>query len=158
MLLELRSGYHETRYGLSDAHGRIAMNARLRRIDLFCKLAGPLFIALIDGASTEIAVLVTLAISVVSIPIEYFAIAQVCVVIAVGLDVNLDRSITLSPVYSSQEKLSRLRYQSREVHQESGHGDLFQATSAPSSKPCSSTAVIEPFFRRLRYHYSTLPC
>lgn len=49
----------------------------MRRIDLICKLAGPLFIALIDGASTRIAIFVTLAINTVSIPIEYIAIAQV---------------------------------------------------------------------------------
>ena len=54
-----------------------ALNARMRRIDLFCKLAGPLLIALIDGASTKIAIFVTFAINALSIPIEYFAIAQV---------------------------------------------------------------------------------
>lgn len=54
-----------------------ALNARMRRIDLFCKLAGPLFIALIDGASTKLAILVALGINVLSLPTEYFAIAQV---------------------------------------------------------------------------------
>ncbi|KAL9096792.1 MAG: hypothetical protein Q9163_006418 [Psora crenata] len=54
-----------------------ALNARMRRIDLFCKLVGPLFIALIDGASTKIAIFVTFGINLLSIPIEYFAIAQV---------------------------------------------------------------------------------
>ena len=57
-----------------------ALNARMRRIDLFCKLAGPLFIALIDGASTKIAIFITLGINVLSVPIEYSAIAQVCVI------------------------------------------------------------------------------
>jgi len=56
---------------------RTALNARMRRIDLVCKLAGPLFIALIDGASTKIAIFVTIGINVMSVPIEYFAIAQV---------------------------------------------------------------------------------
>ena len=54
-----------------------ALNARMRRIDLFCKLAGPLFIALIDGASTKIAIFVALGTSAISIPIEYFTIAHV---------------------------------------------------------------------------------
>lgn len=53
------------------------LNARMRRIDLLCKLAGPLFIALIDGASTTIAIWVTLGLNAVSLPFEYFAIAQV---------------------------------------------------------------------------------
>jgi len=57
-----------------------ALNARMRRIDLFCKLAGPLFIALIDGASTKIAIFITLGINALSVPIEYFAIAQVGIV------------------------------------------------------------------------------
>jgi len=54
-----------------------ALNARMRRIDLVCKLAGPLFIALVDGASTNIAILLTLALNAVSLPMEYFAIARV---------------------------------------------------------------------------------
>ena len=49
----------------------------MRRIDLFCKLAGPLFIALVDGASRDAAIFLTLALNVTSVPIEYFAIAQV---------------------------------------------------------------------------------
>lgn len=49
----------------------------MRRIDLFCKLAGPLFIALINGASTTIAIFLTLGTNVLSVPVEYFAIAQV---------------------------------------------------------------------------------
>ena len=53
------------------------LNARMRRIDLLCKLVGPLFIALIDGASTKIAIFVTFGINALSVPIEYFAIAQV---------------------------------------------------------------------------------
>jgi iron-regulated transporter 1 len=49
----------------------------MRRIDLLCKLLGPLFIALVDGASTEIAIIVNFAMNVVSVLIEYFAIARV---------------------------------------------------------------------------------
>jgi len=56
---------------------RTALNARMRRIDLVCKLAGPLFIALIDGASTKIAIFVSLGVNAISIPIEYIAIKQV---------------------------------------------------------------------------------
>jgi solute carrier family 40 (iron-regulated transporter), member 1 len=53
------------------------LNARMRRIDLVCKLLGPLCIALLDGASTKIAVVVTMGINLLSLPVEYFAIAQV---------------------------------------------------------------------------------
>ncbi|KAL1634237.1 hypothetical protein SLS58_010781 [Diplodia intermedia] len=49
----------------------------MRRIDLVCKLAGPFFIAMLDGASTELAILVNLGMNLASIPVEYFAIARV---------------------------------------------------------------------------------
>ena len=49
----------------------------MRRVDLLCKLGGPLLIALVDGYSTRVAIVVTLALSIVSLPIEYFAIARV---------------------------------------------------------------------------------
>lgn len=55
----------------------VVMNARMRRIDLFCKLAGPLFIALIDGASTTVAIWMTFGTNVLSMPAEYFLIADV---------------------------------------------------------------------------------
>jgi hypothetical protein len=49
----------------------------MRRIDLMCKLMGPLFIALIDGISTRIAILVNLGMNVFSVILEYFSIAKV---------------------------------------------------------------------------------
>lgn len=49
----------------------------MRRIDLACKLAGPLFIALIDGITTEAAILVNFAMNVASVPAEYSCIAKV---------------------------------------------------------------------------------
>lgn len=53
------------------------MNAQMRRIDLFCKLAGPLAISVIDSASTRAAILATAAMSATSVFIEYLAIARV---------------------------------------------------------------------------------
>ena len=50
----------------------------MRRIDLTCKLIAPLFIALIDGISTELAIIVNFAMNVASVVVEYFAIARVC--------------------------------------------------------------------------------
>lgn len=49
----------------------------MRRIDLFCKLVGPLAIALIDGFSTSIAIFATFGMTVASVFVEYFAIARV---------------------------------------------------------------------------------
>ena len=49
----------------------------MRRIDLLCKLFGPLFIALIDGVSTEVAIIANFTMNVASVIIEYFAIAWV---------------------------------------------------------------------------------
>jgi iron-regulated transporter 1 len=53
------------------------MNAQMRRIDLFCKLAGPVAISLIDSASTRAAILATAALSATSVFVEYLAIARV---------------------------------------------------------------------------------
>jgi iron-regulated transporter 1 len=53
------------------------MNAQMRRIDLFCKLAGPLAISLVDAGSTQAAILATAAMSMTSVFIEYLAIARV---------------------------------------------------------------------------------
>lgn len=54
-----------------------ALNSQMRRIDLFCKLIGPLAIALVDGASSKVAIGVTGAMTVISVLIEYFSIARV---------------------------------------------------------------------------------
>jgi iron-regulated transporter 1 len=53
------------------------LNAQMRRIDLICKLFGPLFIALLDGFSTRVAILVNLGMNLASVVLEYFAIAHV---------------------------------------------------------------------------------
>ncbi|KAF2500349.1 iron-regulated transporter [Lophium mytilinum] len=53
------------------------LNSQMRRIDLICKLAGPFFIAVLDGISTEIAIITNLALNVASILVEYYAIAKV---------------------------------------------------------------------------------
>jgi iron-regulated transporter 1 len=49
----------------------------MRRIDLFCKLIGPLVISLIDGFSTILAVSITGGITAISVVIEYWSIARV---------------------------------------------------------------------------------
>lgn len=50
----------------------------MRRIDLACKLVGPLVIALVDGKSTSLAIVVVFGMNILSLPVEYFAIANVC--------------------------------------------------------------------------------
>ncbi|KAM0252583.1 hypothetical protein ACHAQJ_007620 [Trichoderma viride] len=53
------------------------MNAQMRRIDLLCKLFGPLFIAMTDAYSSRVAIIANFAMNAASIVIEYFAIARV---------------------------------------------------------------------------------
>ncbi|GAB1727057.1 hypothetical protein NU195Hw_g3910t1 [Hortaea werneckii] len=54
-----------------------ALNAQMRRIDLFCKLAGPLVISFVDAASTKLAIVVTGSMTCASVLVEYFTIARV---------------------------------------------------------------------------------
>ena len=61
-----------------DEIARRAMNARMRRIDLFCKLVGPLAIALVAAASIPIAIYATLGMNVASVFFEYTCIEKVC--------------------------------------------------------------------------------
>ncbi|KAI0382232.1 hypothetical protein F5Y04DRAFT_253290 [Hypomontagnella monticulosa] len=56
---------------------RRTMNARMRRIDLFCKLAGPLTVALIAAASVPVAVYTTLGMNLSSVFVEYMCIEKV---------------------------------------------------------------------------------
>lgn len=57
--------------------GLEALNSQMRRIDLVCKLVGPLTIALVYGYSTTIAIVAVLGMNASSVLIEYFAIARV---------------------------------------------------------------------------------
>ncbi|KAL8765368.1 MAG: hypothetical protein Q9194_006592 [Teloschistes cf. exilis] len=67
------------------------MNVSMRRIDLTSKLVAPLFISIVDVFSRNVALWVVLGSSLVSVMIEYVAIAQVC-----------------SSVYSGYAELKRL--------------------------------------------------
>lgn len=70
--------------------GLEVLNSQMRRIDLACKLLGPLAIALIDGRyGLSVAVEVMCALNIFSLSVEYFAIADV-------------RSSPLADVNSSQ--------------------------------------------------------
>jgi iron-regulated transporter 1 len=60
----------------NEAERRV-MNARMRRIDLFCKLVGPLTVALIATGSVLAAIWSTLGMNVASVLVEYFCIETV---------------------------------------------------------------------------------
>ncbi|POR31465.1 Solute carrier family 40 member 1, partial [Tolypocladium paradoxum] len=60
-----------------DEDWRRVVNARLRRIDLLCKLLGPLAISVVAMVSTLMAIWTLLGMNVVSVLIEYVCIARV---------------------------------------------------------------------------------
>jgi len=68
----------------------------MRRIDLFCKLAGPLVIALINGISTRLGILIIFVLNITSVGIEYLAIANVYVKVP-ALQVPRDQVAPTSP-------------------------------------------------------------
>ncbi|PKS12514.1 hypothetical protein jhhlp_000721 [Lomentospora prolificans] len=59
-----------------DEGSRRILNARIRRIDLACKLLGPFVIASIDDFSTIVAIWTTLILTLLSVAPEYICIAQ----------------------------------------------------------------------------------
>ncbi|KAH8686274.1 iron transporter [Ilyonectria robusta] len=61
----------------NDISALATLNAQMRRIDLLCKLLGPLCIALIDGLSTEAAIIANFTMNITSVVVEYFAIAWI---------------------------------------------------------------------------------
>ncbi|EGZ73985.1 hypothetical protein NEUTE2DRAFT_166054 [Neurospora tetrasperma FGSC 2509] len=60
-----------------NEEARRKMNARMRRIDLFCKLLGPLTVALVAAASVRAAVYATLGMNLASVMVEYLCIETV---------------------------------------------------------------------------------
>lgn len=87
----------------NDDTARRILNARMRRIDLFCKLFSPLVISLIDGASTIVAICVTLVMSCTSVLIEYFTIAAVYTSVPA-----LQRTTTENSLTSGLDNIERL--------------------------------------------------
>lgn len=59
----------------------IALNSQMRRIDLLCKLLGPLLISLLGaaGVSLQECLLFIMATNVISVNIEYFTITKVSI-------------------------------------------------------------------------------
>lgn len=85
-----------------DDIARRILNARMRRIDLFCKLFSPLMISLVDGASTIFAIWLTLAMNSASVLIEYYTIAMVFTRVP-GLQRTMIENLT-----SAEDNIERL--------------------------------------------------
>ncbi|PPJ55793.1 hypothetical protein CBER1_01626 [Cercospora berteroae] len=93
---------------VAQGHGKRlgALNSQMRRIDLFCKLFGPLAIALLDGYSTKIAIIATGALTLLSVFIEYFTIARVYSVIPA---LREPKNLILSRIPSRDAVLARVK-------------------------------------------------
>uniref|UniRef100_D8QH90 Solute carrier family 40 member n=1 Tax=Schizophyllum commune (strain H4-8 / FGSC 9210) TaxID=578458 RepID=D8QH90_SCHCM len=76
-MVSVERDWVRTEHHLHLLHHSWLLNAQMRRIDLICKLAGPFLISILDGVSTEIAILVNLGMNLASVLVEYFAIARV---------------------------------------------------------------------------------
>ncbi|KAA1476258.1 putative Ferriportin iron efflux transporter [Dentipellis sp. KUC8613] len=61
----------------SDTDTLQALNAQMRRIDLFCKLVGPLLIAAICDFSLNAGIYTVFGLGAFSVAVEYYAIAEV---------------------------------------------------------------------------------
>lgn len=89
------------------------LNSQMRRIDLICKLVGPLAIALVDVYSTITAIIAVLGMNAFSVPIEYFAIATVYRKISAlqarpGVSNNIDVSSSAMPEVPGAWRLGSL--------------------------------------------------
>ncbi|KAG6358298.1 hypothetical protein INS49_014182 [Diaporthe citri] len=92
------------------------INGQMRRIDLLCKLLGPLFIALVDGISTDTAIIVNFAMNLLYIPVEYFAIARIYHVVPELQQSKKKAPPVTSNAESSQEPQRRQNSESRLMH------------------------------------------
>lgn len=86
----------------------------MRRIDLFCKLVGPLTVSLVAIASTEIAIWTTLGMNMASVVVEYVAIEQVYRRVS-----GLKRTSEAPTSTSSDRRNSFATNQSAETHSRS---------------------------------------
>lgn len=130
----------------------------MRRIDLFCKLLGPLFISLVTAASTLIAIWTVLGMNVASVLVEYICIARV-------------RPVSYPPVTLNETHILR---STRAFRPSSGHPlepllrplrptlpahpcPLSQAASSQSPR-YRSTSATRPSCRPSPSRCSTSPC
>lgn len=100
------------------------LDCQMRRIDLFCKLVGPLAIALVDGFSTRVAIWTVMILSGTSVLVEYFTIAKVS---CCELRIPVPTPLTQTQVYRQVPALQAPRPDrsgDNEVHQPSSKGGL----------------------------------
>ena len=83
------------------------MNSQMRRIDLFCTLFSPLVIALIDGVSIQVAILVTFCINTVSMVVEYALIARVYKAVPALATRKASEGSETQPIQSEPRSTSR---------------------------------------------------
>ncbi|EFY92155.1 iron-regulated transporter, putative [Metarhizium acridum CQMa 102] len=91
-----------------DEDWRRVMNARIRRIDLACKLVGPFVISLVAMASTVIAIWTVLGVNVASVLIEYICIERVYKSVPALERVSADEEIASSTRGEDERAPSRL--------------------------------------------------
>ena len=60
-----------------DESARRLLNSRMRRIDLLCKLLGPLVISLVNAGSLKVAIIISLGMNILSLPAEVLTITTV---------------------------------------------------------------------------------
>ncbi|KAL2429945.1 Solute carrier family 40 member 2 [Exophiala dermatitidis] len=97
-----------------------ALNAQMRRIDLFCKLVAPLAIALLHGWTPVIAVWATLITNALSVGLEYFLIVRVFhKVPALGDRRSTSRSMHTESVDSNSMEMQQEQKQEQSVRQSS---------------------------------------
>jgi iron-regulated transporter 1 len=115
-----------------DEVTRALLNARMRRIDLFCKLLGPLIITLVNGASTIVAIWITLGMNGASVLVEYFTIAIVFKMVP-GLQRTAATNVSAAEEdIELQSPLSRLPVRTKALnHLQSAAAHLIPVKSLP---------------------------
>jgi iron-regulated transporter 1 len=115
------------------------LNASMRRIDLFCKLAAPVFISLVHSFSARVAIWTVLGLNTASVLVEYMAIAQVYRAVpnlkrssaAILQTEALDEFTTQTQPHSPRSLMSRLS-DTLAPWQEFGTSRVFMASFALS--------------------------
>src|SRR5438034_546788 len=136
----------------------------MRRIDLICKLAGPFAIALIDGISTEVAILVNFGMNVGSVAAEYYAIAkvkrsQMLLFRWEFLPSVLARSTKLCQAYRSQDnflQMSPCRHDRKPIVFHTV-GDTLKTVFSQCGRNQPSTSTTGLFLRRSPWRYFISP-
>ncbi|KAF2673981.1 hypothetical protein BT63DRAFT_452038 [Microthyrium microscopicum] len=127
---------------------RAQLNAAMRRIDLFCKLAAPVFISLIQAYSTLISVLVLLGLTTCSVLAEYIAIARVysavpeLAVRAQQRDDSLGQTVELEEASEGATRSSQQQHQKGTSHRSNCLSAWKTYTHSPAFLPSFSLSLL----------------